>query len=78
MICANCGKKTARVRKASQLFGSGRSAFVVEGVPEIVCSSCREHYFSLQTLKELERIRRNWRKLTVPKSMRVVRFGGAA
>ena len=78
MICANCGKKTAKVRKASHLFGSGRSVYLIEGVPEIVCSSCREHYFSLQTLKELERIRRNWKKLTAPKPVRVGRFGGAA
>lgn len=78
MICANCGKNTAKVKKATHAYGSGRAAFLIEGVPEIVCSSCREHYFSLQTLKKLERIRLNWKKLTVTKPMRVARFGGAA
>jgi YgiT-type zinc finger domain-containing protein len=78
MICANCGKKTAKVKKASLVCGSGRSTFVVEGVPEIVCGSCRERYYTLETLKELERIKRNWKVLAIAKPMRVARFDGAA
>ena len=78
MICANCGKDTARRRKTTRLYGSGRSAYLVEGVPEFACRTCGEHYVSLDTLKELERIRRNWRKLAVKKTLPVARFGGAA
>jgi YgiT-type zinc finger domain-containing protein len=78
MICANCGKKTARSYKAIRMYGSGRNTFLVEGVPEIGCKSCGESYVTLETLKRLEVIKRDWRKLSVKKPMPVARFDGAA
>ena len=78
MICANCGKRTAKPYRSTRMFGSGRNTFLVEDVPEVECTSCGEHYLTLATLKRLERIKRDWRKLTVKKPIPVARFGGAA
>jgi YgiT-type zinc finger domain-containing protein len=78
MICANCGKKTAKPCKSTRMFESGRTTFLVEGVPEVWCTSCGERYMTLDTLKRLEHIKREWRTLTVKKPIPVARFGGAA
>ena len=37
-------------------FGTGRSAFLIEGVPLVRCPNCGESYFTADTLHELERI----------------------
>lgn len=78
MICDNCGKNAARVLRSTRVYGQGRSAYLVEAVPEIACRNCGEHYITAKTARELERIRRDWRKLTVKRRMPVARFGGAA
>jgi hypothetical protein len=60
------------------MFGSGRSAFLIEDVPFVRCPNCGESYFTAGTLKEIERIRKHWRKLSVAKQMAVAKFKGAA
>ena len=78
MICDSCGRKTARARRTTRSYGSGKTAFLVEGVPVVTCGSCGETYLTAPTMKELERIKRHWRKLAVKRVVRVARFGGAA
>ncbi|MEQ1892488.1 MAG: YgiT-type zinc finger protein [Planctomycetota bacterium] len=78
MICDNCGKKTARILRRTIVYGSGKKAFLIERVPEIACKACGQHYFTAKTVRRLEQIRRDWRKLTVVKNVRWVKFGGAA
>jgi len=78
MICDICGKRGARVRRSTRTFGSGRSAFLIEGVPLVRCPNCGESYFTAETLKEIERIRKHWRKVTVAKRVQVAKFKGAA
>ena len=78
MICDNCSKNAARVIRSTRVYGHGKTAYLVEGVPEIACRACGMHYITAQTARELERIRRDWRKLTVKKQVPVARFGGAA
>ena len=56
MICDICGKQGARVRRTTRTFGSGRSAFLIEGVPLVRCPNCGESYFTADTLKEIERV----------------------
>ena len=60
------------------MYGRGRSAYLIEGVPVVSCSACGEHYVTAKTLKELERIRHDWRKLAVKRLVPVAKFGGAA
>lgn len=78
MICQSCGKNTARVRRTSRAYGRGRSTYLVENVPVVSCRSCGEHYLTARTLERLEEIHARWRKVTVKRSVRVARFGGAA
>ena len=78
MICDNCGKRRASVQATTRLYRSGRTAFLIEGVPVVHCSSCHESYITAKTLKELDRIKRHWRKLAVRRLVPVARFGGAA
>ena len=44
----------------------------------VTCPSCRKSYMAAETLKEIERIRENWRELSVEKKVLVAKFGGAA
>ena len=78
MICDVCGRQGARVRTTTRSFGSGRSRFLIEGVPLVRCPNCGESYLTAETLKEIERIRKQWRKLAVEKRVRVAKFKGAA
>jgi YgiT-type zinc finger domain-containing protein len=78
MTCDVCGARGARTRKTTRTFGSGRSTFLIEGLPLVHCSSCGESYFTAATLKAIEHIRRNWREMTVAKRMPVAKFRGAA
>lgn len=77
MICDICGEGTARIRRVTRSFGRGRSAFLIEGVPVVHCTSCGESYLTAETLQEIERIRMHWRELSVDKQVRVARFGAA-
>ena len=78
MVCDNCGKRRARVRKVTRSYGRGRSAFLVEGIPMVTCPDCGESYFTAETLQELERIRLHWRQLATERKLPVAKFRGAA
>ena len=78
MDCDMCGKAGAKNRKVTRSFGSGRAAFLIEGVPLVRCAHRGESYFTADTLKEIDRIRRDWRKLSVDKRVAVAKFRGAA
>jgi len=78
MICDNCGKKGARHRLTTHVYGRGRSSYLVENVPVVICRACGESYLTAKTLKELDRIHQHWRKLAVLRLVPVAKFGGAA
>lgn len=78
MRCDICGEDTARVRRVTRSFGQGASTFLIEEVPVVTCASCGESYLAAETLREIERIRAQWRELSVEKTLRVARFGDAA
>jgi YgiT-type zinc finger domain-containing protein len=78
MICDICGKKSAHLRRSTQVFGRGKSSYLVENVPVLDCQSCGESYVTAKTAKELERIHQHWRELAVKRLVPVAKFGGAA
>lgn len=78
MSCDICGRWGARVRRVTRTCGSGRSAFLIEGVPMVRCTNCGESYFTAETLREIERIRKQRRKVAVAKRVLVAKFQGAA
>ena len=48
---------------------------MIEDVPVVDCQSCGESYLTAETLKEVERLRKHWRQLTVEKKVLVAKFG---
>ena len=57
MICDNCGKQGAKVRKITRSYGKGKNLFIIENVPVISCPHCGESYLTAKTLHEIERIK---------------------
>jgi YgiT-type zinc finger domain-containing protein len=57
MVCDNCGKKSAKMRRVSRTYGKGKNLFVIENIPLVSCPHCGESYFTADTLHEIERIK---------------------
>ena len=66
MKCDICGKEGARQRYVSRSYGEGESLLAIENVPTIHCPNCGEGYLTAQTLKGIERIKRE-RQIVAPK-----------
>jgi len=63
VICDNCGKLAARVRKTSRCYGRGRDLLVIENVPVVSCRNCGESYMTAETVHKIEKIRLGRRSL---------------
>ena len=61
MICDVCGCEGARAEHVTRSYGKGRSLLVIENVPVVVCPHCGESYLTADTLRQIERCRRNRR-----------------
>jgi len=76
--CDICGKKGARVRRLTRSYGKGRAEFLIRSVPVVSCPHCGESYLTAQTLRDIDRIKRNRRALTVNRQVPIAQFRGAA
>jgi len=74
MICDNCGKKGARIRRIARTYGKGKDILVIENVPVVTCPHCGESYLEAETLHEIERIKLHKKNLTVNRSVPVAVF----
>ena len=74
MICDNCGKQGARIRRVAKTYGKGKNIFVIENVPIVACPHCGESYLEAETLHEIERIKLHKKNLTVKRSVPVAVF----
>lgn len=74
MICDNCGKQGARIRKIAKTYGKGKDIFVIENVPVVTCPNCGESYLEANTLHEIERIKLHKRSFAVKRAVSVVEF----
>ena len=74
MICDNCGKRGARIRRVARTYGRGKNIFVIENVPVVTCPHCGESYLEAETLHEIERIRLHKKSLAVRRSVSVADF----
>ncbi len=57
MICDNCGKERATIRRITLNYGKGVKLLVIENVPVGTCSHCGESYLTAEILHEVERIK---------------------
>jgi len=75
MQCDICGKVGARARRVTRTFGKGDAEYLIQGIPVIHCPNCGESYLTADTLQEIERIRKDWRELSVQVHMPIAQFG---
>ena len=57
MICDNCGKNRAFVRKITHTYGKGKGLILIENIPVIDCPDCGEQFLTAKTIREIENIR---------------------
>lgn len=74
IICDNCGKRGARIRRVARTYGRGKDIFVIENVPIVTCPHCGESYLEAETLHEIERIKLHKKSFSVKRSVSVVEF----
>jgi YgiT-type zinc finger domain-containing protein len=74
MICDNCGKQGARIRRVTGTYGKGKDILVIENVPVVTCPHCGESYLEAETLHEIERIKLHKKSFAVKRSVPVVNF----
>ena len=74
MICDVCGKEGARERRVSRSYGKGPSLLVIENVPTVSCPSCGESYLTAETLREIDRIKRERQDVAVERPVPVASF----
>lgn len=72
--CDICGKDAARRRQVTRTYGKGANMLVIENVPVISCTSCGQSYLEAETLREIEHIKSNRKKMTVKRPMAVAEY----
>ncbi len=53
VVCDNCGKQGARIRRVARTYGKGKDILVIENVPVVLCPHCGESYLEAETLHEV-------------------------
>jgi len=74
MICDNCRKDDARIRRVTRTYGKGKDLLVIENVPVISCPHCGESYLTAETLHQIEHIKLHRRSFAVESPVEVVSF----
>ena len=74
MICDNCGKKGASVRKLTRSYGKGKKLLIIENVPVISCPHCGESYITAETLHEIERIKLHRKNFATERPVPIANF----
>ena len=74
LICDNCGKKRAKVRHITRIYGKGQDLLVIENIPVVSCPNCGETYLTSDTLHEIERIKIHRRHFATKRSVAVATF----
>ncbi len=74
MTCDVCGKEGTRQRHLTRSYGKGESLLVIEDVPVIYCPHCGERYMTVQTLDQIERIKRSSQNLATKRLVSVAVF----
>ena len=78
ITCDVCGKKGARVRRVTQSYASGKTEFLIRGIPVVSCPHCGENYLTAETLREIERIKLHRHQLAVEQPVAVAQYGRTA
>lgn len=71
IVCDICGEQQAEVRRITRSYGKGKALLIVENIPVVSCHHCGESYFEPDTIRAIERIKRNRKRLATPRSVPV-------
>ena len=74
MNCQLCNQKTALVAHIDKVFGRGEKKILIENIPVIHCSNCRESYLTDTTMRQLDEIRLNHDTLSIPITLGVAKI----
>jgi YgiT-type zinc finger domain-containing protein len=74
LICDNCGKPGARIRRISETFGKSKDLLLIENIPLVACRNCGERYLTAETLHEIERIKLDRKHRAHTRPVLVARF----
>ena len=74
LVCENCGKPGARIRRVAETFGKRQDLFLIENIPLVVCPNCGERYFTAATLHEIERIKLHRKRLGHARPVLVAKY----
>jgi len=74
MVCDNCGKLGARIRRITRSYGKGKNLLVIENVPVVSCPECGENYLTAEALYEIERIKLHRKNFAIKKPVAVADF----
>ena len=72
--CDICGHAGVRVRRVTKSYGKGKDLIVIESIPVMRCSHCRESYFTAETLHAIERLKLHREMLAERRMVSVVAF----
>ena len=71
-VCDLCGQPGARLRRVSETHGKGKALLVIQNVPMVSCPHCAESYFTAETLREIDRLKRHRHELAVQQPVEVL------
>ena len=74
MKCDICGTEGAHPLEVSRSYGRGGDLVVVENIPVISCPHCGEKYLTADTLREIERLRKERRNLAVKREVEILSY----
>jgi YgiT-type zinc finger domain-containing protein len=71
IVCDVCGVQEAQLRRVTRSYGKGASLLVIENIPVITCHHCGESYLEPDTIRAIERVKRNKKRLAKPRPVAV-------
>ena len=74
MNCQLCNQKTALVAHIDKVFGKGEKKVLIENIPVVHCSNCRESYLTDMTMRQLDEIRLNAKTLSTPATLGIAKI----
>ncbi len=74
IVCQICDKKTALEAHIDKVFGKGEKKVLIENIPVIHCSNCRESYLTDATMRQLDDIRLNSQTFSTPATVGIAKI----
>lgn len=74
LVCENCGKPGARIRRVAETVGKSKDLLLIENIPLVAWPNCGERYFTAKTLQEIERIKLHRKQFAQARPVLVAKF----